>query len=163
MDPSTPSSADWQDVVNQVTSLFQTKKMTMKLQELINKVKNAKSDFGNAIIDRYQESILMKGMIILREEVREKSGEYLDKLATCWTAFFCNILPTLQAVFLSLPQANGLSIREISLVYFRDIVVLKTKLDEVIAAGQEIPPRIIQMLLVLQVTLVLLKLFYLFT
>ena len=163
MDPSTPSSADWQDVVNQVTSLFQTKKMTMKLQELINKAKNAKSDFGNAIIDRYQESILMKGMIILREEVREKSGEYLDKLATCWTAFFCNILPTLQAVFLSLPQANGLSIREISLVYFRDIVVLKTKLDEVIAAGQEIPPRIIQMLLVLQVTLVLLKLFYLFT
>ena len=126
-------------------------------------MKNAKSDFGNAIIDRYQESILMKGMIILREEVREKSGEYLDKLATCWTAFFCNILPTLQAVFLSLPQANGLSIREISLVYFRDIVVLKTKLDEVIAAGQEIPPRIIQMLLVLQVTLVLLKLFYLFT
>ena len=66
-------------------------------------------------------------------------------------------------MFLSLPQANGLSIREISLVYFRDIVVLKTKLDEVIAAGQEIPPRIIQMLLVLQVTLVLLKLFYLFT
>jgi hypothetical protein len=57
----------------------------------------------------------------------------------------------LQAVFASLPQANGLAVREISLVYFRDIVVLKTKLDEVIDGGREVPPRIVQMLLVLQV------------
>ena len=149
--PSTPSGADWQDVVNQVTTLFQTKKMTMKLHELTDKVKNVKSEVGNLINDFYQESILKKGMIILREEVREKSGDYLDKLASCWTVFFCNILPTLQAVFSSLPQANGLAVREISLVYFRDIVVLKTKLDEVIENGKEVPPRIVQMLLVLQV------------
>ena len=148
--PSTPSGADWQDVVNQVTTLFQTKKMTMKLHELTEKVKTVKNDVSN-LIDIYKESILKKGMIILREEVREKSGDYLGKLAACWTVFFCNILPTLQAVFASLPQANGLSVREISLVYFRDIVVLKTKLDEVIDGGREVPPRIVQMLLVLQV------------
>jgi hypothetical protein len=148
---STPSAADWQDVVNQVTTLFQTKKMTMKLHELTVKVKNVKSDVGNQINELYHESILKKGMIILREEVREKSGDYLQKLASCWTVFFCNILPTLQAVFASLPQANGLAVREISLVYFRDIVVLKTKLDEVIDGGREVPPRIVQMLLVLQV------------
>lgn len=147
---SMSSSAEWQDVVNQVTALFQTKKMTMKLQELTDKVINVKAAAGNSIIDYYKESILKKGMIILREEVREKSGEYLNKLANCWTVFFCNILPTLQAIFASLPQANGLPVREISLVYFRDIVVLKTKLDEAIATGLEIPPRIIQMLLVLQ-------------
>ena len=149
--PSTPSGADWQDVVNQVTTLFQTKKMTMKLHELTDKVKNVKSEVNNLIIDFYQESILKKGMIILREEVKEKSGDYLEKLASCWTVFFCNILPTLQAVFASLPQSNGLAVREISLVYFRDIVVLKTKLDEVINEGREVPPRIVQMLLVLQV------------
>ena len=142
---------DWQDIVNQVTTLFQTKKMTMKLQDLIDKVKSVKAEVGNLIIDFYQESILKNGMIILRAEVREKSGEYLDKLATCWTVFFCNILPTLQAIFASLPQANGLCFRDFSLVYFRDIVVLKTKLDEAIEAGLEIPPRIVQMLLVLQV------------
>lgn len=148
---STPSAADWQDVVNQVTTLFQTKRMTMKLHELTDKVKTVKADVGNRITEFYQESILKKGMIILREEVREKSGDYLEKLACCWTVFFCNILPTLQAVFASLPQANGLAVREISLVYFRDIVVLKTKLDEVIDSGREVPPRVVQMLLVLQV------------
>lgn len=152
---STPSGADWQDVVNYVTTLFQTKKMTVKLHELTEKVKNVKSDVGNQINESYQESILKKGMIILREEVREKSGDYLDKLAACWTVFFCNILPTLQAVFASLPLANGLAVRDISLVYFRDIVVLKTKLDEVIGEGREVPPRIVQMLLVLQVRVVL--------
>ena len=153
---STASAGDWQDVVIHVTTLFQTKKMTIKLHELTDKVKNVKSDVGNLINDFYQESILKKGMIILREEVREKSGDYLDKLAACWTVFFCNILPTLQAVFASLPQANGLAVRDISLVYFRDIVVLKTKLDEVIGEGREVPPRIVQMLLVLQVRLGLL-------
>lgn len=152
---STASGADWQDVVIHVTTLFQTKKMTIKLHDLTDKVKNVKADVGNLIIDFYQESILKKGMIILREEVREKSGDYLDKLAACWTVFFCNILPTLQAVFASLPQANGLAVRDISLVYFRDIVVLKTKLDEVIGEGREVPPRIVQMLLVLQVRIVL--------
>ena len=146
---------DGQDVVNHITTLFQTKKMTVKLHELTEKVKNVKSDVGNQIHDFYQESILKKGMIILREEVREKSGDYLDKLAACWTVFFCNILPTLQAVFASLSQGSGLAVRDISLVYFRDIVVLKTKLDEVIAEGREVPPRIVQMLLVLQVRVVL--------
>lgn len=145
------TSEHWQDVANQVTALFQTKRMTMKLHTLTEKVKRVKSEVGKLITDFFKESILKKGMIILREEVKEKSGEYLDKLETCWTVFFCNILPTLQAIFASLPQANGLAVREISLVYFRDIVVLKTKLDEVIASGAEMPPRIVQMLLVLQV------------
>ena len=148
---STLTANDWQDVVNQVTTLFQTKRMSMKLHELTEKVKNVKSEAGNAINELYRESVLKKGMIILREEVREKSGDYLQKLANCWTVFFCNILPTLQAVFASLPQSNGLAVREISLVYFRDIVVLKTKLDEVMGEGREAPSRILQMLLVLQV------------
>lgn len=148
---SISSGAEWQDVVNQVTTLFQTKKMSIKLHELTEKVKNVKAELGAQINDFYQESILKKGMIILREEVREKSSDYLNKLSNCWTVFFCNILPTLQAVFASLPQSNGLAVREVSLVYFRDIIVLKTKLDEVIDQGIEVPPRIVQMLLVLQV------------
>ncbi|XP_046850295.1 proline-rich protein 5-like [Xenia sp. Carnegie-2017] len=147
---SISSGAEWQDVVNQVTTLFQTKKMSIKLHELTEKVKNVKAELGAQINDFYQESILKKGMIILREEVREKSSDFLNKLSDCWTVFFCNILPTLQAVFVSLPQSNGLSVREVSLVYFRDIIVLKTKLDKVIDQGIEVPPRIVQMLLVLQ-------------
>lgn len=145
---------DWQAISSAVTALFQRKKLeNFELEALTVKVKNVKLELGiNQICNNYKESILMKGMIILREDVKEKSGELLlEKLSDVWVYFFGYILPMLQAVFLHLTPPGGLTIRDVSLLSFRDIVVLKTKLEEAFCMDITVPPRVTQMLLVLQV------------
>ena len=67
-------------------------------------------------------------MIILREDVREETGNVLlTKLADVWTQFFTSILPTLQAIFATVELK--ISIRTITLLSFRDIVLLKTAIE----------------------------------
>ena len=64
-------------------------------------------------------------MIILREDIREESGNVLlKKLGDVWTQFFTSILPTLQAIFATVEYQ--MNIRTITLLSFRDVVVLKT-------------------------------------
>jgi hypothetical protein len=93
----------------------------------------------------------MKGMIILREPVKEETGhELLQNLAKLWEHFFSNILPLLQAIFYPIETLNC-SVRSLTLISFRDIVVLKTKLEDALMEKDVfVPPRIQQMLLVLQ-------------
>lgn len=153
---------DWVAISTAVITLFHRKKLeNFELYSLTEKVKSAKSDIGQDMICiLYKESILMKGMIILREDVKEKSGEtLLDKLADIWTHFFGEVLPLLQAVFHHLTPPDGQSLRDIALISFRDIVLLKTKLQEVFEGDTavHVPPRMIQMLLILQVCIVYLN------
>lgn len=52
----------------------------------------------------------------------------------------------------SLPQGQELTIRQISLLGFRDLVLLKVKLGDLLLLGpSQLPPSIVQMLLILQV------------
>jgi len=79
-----------------------------------------------------QDQILKKCMIILREDVREETGNVLlTKLADVWTQFFTSILPTLQAIFATVELK--ISIRTITLLSFRDIVLLKTAIEGVLS------------------------------
>lgn len=147
---------DWVAISTAVTTLFHRKKLeNFELYSLTEKVKSVKGDIGpDMICILYKESILMKGMIILREDVKEKTGTtLLEKLADIWKHFFCEVLPLLQAVFHHLTPPDGQSLRDIALVSFRDIVLLKTKLQEAFEGDTSVhvPPRIIQMLLVIQV------------
>lgn len=86
----------------------------------------------------------------LRQEVvKERNEALVDKMAGLWVQFYTSILPTLLAIFASVqvrkvggaacgcgllmyillqPQQNKLSIRSLSLISFRDYVVLETKL-----------------------------------
>lgn len=155
--PAANSKEDWHSVTSVVTALFQKKKLSnLELDLLTEKVKLVKADFGNGeLCKRFKESILVKGMIILREHIKVDSGaQLLDKLATTWTHFFHNVLPLVQAIFVNLQPADGHSVRDLSLITFRDIVVLKTKLEEAFQMGLPPPPAVVQMLLVLQVNFV---------
>lgn len=89
-------------------------------------------------------------MIILREDVKEKPGHaYLVKLGEIWTNFYQNILPTLQLLFGSIPT-HGMTVKQMTVVSFRDIVVLKLKLDEALSANdQAVPKSIKQMFCIL--------------
>lgn len=91
-------------------------------------------------------------MIILRQEVIEEEGvSLLKKLAVIWTQFYTSILPTLQAIFAPV-QLENLSIRALSLLTFRDVLLLKTQINSALkdVSKSEVPPQIQQMLLVLQ-------------
>ncbi|EDO37096.1 predicted protein [Nematostella vectensis] len=143
---------DWQVVSGAVTALFQRKKLANgELLSLTEKVRAVKTDVGNAKLCEHFKEILVKGMIILREDLKEKSGELLmDKLSSAWLYFFKYILPLLQAIFVNLYPPDGNSVRDLSLLSFRDIVVLKTKLEEAFQMEVESPPELIRMLLILQ-------------
>uniref|UniRef100_A0A8C0H6X8 Proline rich 5 like n=1 Tax=Chelonoidis abingdonii TaxID=106734 RepID=A0A8C0H6X8_CHEAB len=74
----------------------------------------------------------------------------IDILSEIWDHFFTETLPTLQAIFYPV-QGQELTIRQIALLGFRDLVLLKVKLDEILPLVQtKLPASIVQMLLVLQ-------------
>lgn len=88
-------------------------------------------------------------MIVLREAIKEKKGsELLDRLGDVWSSFYKNILPMLLAIFYPI-QEQGTHIRSVTLVGFRDMVLLKTKVTDALDNGGKASPEIKQMLLVL--------------
>ena len=113
---------------------------------------NAEIDCSDQRYDLHQESILQRGMIILREDIKEKHGKtLLNKLADVWVRFYGNLLPMLQIIF-QMMTSRGLNIRQLALQNFRDVVLLKTEAREAISTHpNDIPPPVKQMLLVLLV------------
>ena len=88
-------------------------------------------------------------MIVLREAIKEKKGnELLERLGEVWTSFYKSILPMLLAIFYPI-QEQGTTIRSVTLVGFRDMVLLKTKVADALEPGSKPSPEIKQMLLVL--------------
>jgi len=98
----------------------------------------------------YEEAILSRGMIVLRDDIKDKPGpNFLHKLGEIWTNFYQDILPTLQALFCSIPT-RGMTVRQITVVSFRDIVVLKSKIEEALNNNdQPVPKSIVQMFCIL--------------
>lgn len=146
---------NWLSLLGSITKLFQLRKMPDIVRELpelnVKITKFSKSDIGPFLGEYYQDQILKKCMIILREDIREESGNVLlKKLAEVWTQFFTSILPTLQAIFATVE--HQINVRTITLLSFRDIVVLKApRIGEALDSPDTIIlPEIRQMLLVLQ-------------
>lgn len=74
-------------------------------------------------------------MIVLREAIKEKKGnELLDRLADVWTSFYKNVLPMLLAIFYPI-QEQGTTIRSVTLIGFRDMVLLKTKIADALESA----------------------------
>ena len=78
-------------------------------------------------------------------------AELLEKLAEVWTQFFTQILPTLEMIL----APTLISVRSVTLLGFRDHVLLKTPVSEALdtTKREDVDQRITQMLLVLQVQL----------
>ena len=143
---------DWKSLITSILYLFNKKKLRrLELDILHEKVRNVcNSDrIGPFIVEYYQDSILKKGMIVLRENIKEKKGsELLEWLADVWTQFYTNILPTILAIFYPIHEP-GINLRSITLVGFRDMVLLKTKINDALKPGQSVSNEIKQMFLVL--------------
>ncbi|XP_060117830.1 proline-rich protein 5-like [Heteronotia binoei] len=110
-----------------------------------------KSELGSFITDYFQNQLLTKGLLFIEEKLNLCEGEnWIVVLADIWDHFFTETLPTLQAIFYPV-QGQELTIRQIALLGFRDLILLRVKLDEFLPLVQtKVPPSIVQMLLILQ-------------
>lgn len=139
-----------------------------------------KSELGSFITDYFQNQLLAKGLLFVEEKIKlceagsqerrlpaarlkddfiadeysilevKGSENRMEVLAEVWDHFFTETLPTLQAIFYPV-QGQELTIRQISLLGFRDLVLLKVKLDDLLLLAQpQLPSSIVQMLLILQ-------------
>uniref|UniRef100_UPI00358E4E6A proline-rich protein 5 isoform X2 n=1 Tax=Myxine glutinosa TaxID=7769 RepID=UPI00358E4E6A len=147
------TGATWDSVQNAVVGVFLRKGLKDNELHMLNETMRhmLKSDMGPLINDYIQTRLLTKGMIILREKMHFYEGQkLLDTLAGIWEYFFGEILPMLQAIFHPV-QGKELSVRQMALLAFRDIITLKVKLLEALAKRHaRVPPNLIQMLLVMQ-------------
>ncbi|KDR23752.1 Protor-2 [Zootermopsis nevadensis] len=126
-----------------------------QLMSLHNDVKVLqRSQAGAFIFEYYQNTLLPAAACLLLDEIDQASPDLSASLVAAWTHFYCHALPSLEAIFIHVKNQRT-SIRQATLVAFRDCVLLKLSdrlqplLEEMNAEGS-VPPGIQQMLLVLQ-------------
>ena len=118
--------------------------------ETIRTISNTEVGLTYLVSQHYEDTILKRGMEALREEIKEKPGHsFLVKLGEIWSNFYQNILPTLLSLFYCIPT-HGNSVKQITLLSFRNMVLLQLKIDEALSANDSsVPKSIKQMLCVL--------------
>ncbi|XP_010008059.1 PREDICTED: proline-rich protein 5-like isoform X1 [Nestor notabilis] len=147
------SNSAWNSVQTAVINVF--KGGGLQNNELYTLNENIrrllKSELGSFITDYFQNQLLVKGLLFIEEKVKLCEGEdRIDVLSEIWDHYFTETLPTLQAIFYPV-QGQELTIRQIALLGFRDLVLLKVKLEEILPLVQtKLPASIVQMLLILQ-------------
>ncbi|KAL8613957.1 hypothetical protein ACOMHN_023193 [Nucella lapillus] len=145
----------WKHVQAAIIRLFQRKPLKEQemsiLQETVRTLSQAEA--GSLIHEYYKEQLMKKGMVILREKIKNEQGdELLEMLGETWDYFFTEILPTLQALMYPLAEViKDTDIRNTTLLEFRNIVVLKVGLKEAVECKRyQVPANVRQMMLVLQ-------------
>ncbi|PKK31235.1 proline-rich protein 5-like isoform X1 [Columba livia] len=147
------SNSAWNSVQTAVINVF--KGGGLQNNELYTLNENIrrllKSELGSFITDYFQNQLLVKGLLFIEEKVKLCEGEdRIDILSEIWDRYFTETLPTLQAIFYPV-QGQELTIRQIALLGFRDLVLLKVKLEEILPLVQtKLPASVVQMLLILQ-------------
>ncbi|KAF7707557.1 proline-rich protein 5a isoform X2 [Silurus meridionalis] len=146
-------NATWNSIHNAVIGVFQKKGLAdHELYTLNEGVRQLlKTELGSFFTEYLQNQLLTKGMVILRDKIRFYEGQkLLDSLAETWDFFFCDVLSMLQAIFHPV-QGKEPSVRQLSLLLFRNTITLNMKLDEALSRPRaRVPPSIVQMLLILQ-------------
>ncbi|KAI4876419.1 hypothetical protein NFI96_012135 [Prochilodus magdalenae] len=141
----------WNSVQTAVIKVFQGGGLqTNELYSLNESIRwLQRTELGSFITEYFQDQLLNKGLAHILEKIHlHKDENWLQALSEMWVAFFTEILPTLQAIFYPV-QGQELTVRQMALLGFRDLVLLKLPLENKLHTASS-PPAIIQMLLVLQ-------------
>ncbi|XP_014789329.1 proline-rich protein 5-like isoform X2 [Octopus bimaculoides] len=93
-----------------------------------------RTDTGPIIYDYFKDQLLKKGMVILRESMKNLKGvALLEKLSETWNYFYKEIIFTLQAILYPFQDNSTeempMTIRQVILADFRDTVLLKINQD----------------------------------
>nr|XP_029523745.1 proline-rich protein 5 isoform X2 [Oncorhynchus nerka] len=147
------ANSTWNSIHNAVIAVFQKKGLADNELYVLNEgVRHLlKTELGSFFTEYLQNQLLTKGMVILRDKIRFYEGQkLLDSLAETWDFFFCDVLNMLQAIFHPV-QGKEPSVRQLSLLHFRNTIVLSVKLEDALSRPRaRIPPSVTQMLLILQ-------------
>ena len=151
-------SQDWIGVENAVLEVFQESgAILLRSDTLANVHENVRnlleSNIGSFVYDRFKSQMLKKGMAILRDKING-SHHFMDGLCQLWSQFFSNILPALDCILFRVKSKCGLTIRQTTLIAFRDEIIFKTSFEEnlnyLVNQRKAISSDIRHMLLVLQ-------------
>ncbi|XP_076863482.1 proline-rich protein 5-like [Brachyhypopomus gauderio] len=108
-----------------------------------------RTELGSFMPEYFQDQLLNKGLAHILEKIQLHDCEnLLQALSEMWLAFFTETLPTLQAIFYPV-QGQELTVRQMALLGFRNLVLLKLPLKNMLNSASH-PPAITQMLLILQ-------------
>ncbi|XP_070535177.1 proline-rich protein 5-like isoform X2 [Ptychodera flava] len=137
-----------------ISGIFQHERVDpTEVYELHKKIQTVlKSEISTFLGEYYRTHLLKKGMLYLLEEILSKGdgNVLLHALADLWVKFFSTMLPQIQAIFNPV-QTTDLTIRQMTLVGFRDTIVLDANIiDAIIAPNAKLEAEVTQMLLVLQ-------------
>ncbi|KAJ7998240.1 hypothetical protein DPEC_G00220540 [Dallia pectoralis] len=149
--PSLSNTSVWNSVQTAVIKVFeggglQTNEL-FTLNESIRWL--LKTELGSFITEYFQNQLVTKGLLYILEKIQLYEVDcQLLILSEMWLRFFTETLPTLQAIFYPV-QGQELTVRQIALLGFRDLVLLKLSLSDILPIAT-VPPAITQMLLILQ-------------
>ncbi|XP_047189251.1 proline-rich protein 5-like isoform X2 [Scophthalmus maximus] len=146
------NSSVWNSVQSAVIKVFQGGALqTNELFTLNESIRwLLKTEMGSFITDYFQNQLLTRGLSDVLDQILLHSGDArLVVLGDVWDRFFTETLPTLQAIFYPV-QGQELTVRQMALLAFRDLVLLKLHLEETLGAAASVPLSVTQMLLVLQ-------------
>ncbi|XP_060770718.1 proline-rich protein 5-like isoform X2 [Neoarius graeffei] len=141
----------WNSVQSAVIKVFQGGGLqTNELYSLNESIRwLQRTELGSFITEYFQDQLLSKGLAHILEKIQLQEEENcLQALSEMWVTFFTEILPTLQAIFYPV-QGQELTVRQMALLGFRDQVLLKLSLENMLHTASY-PPAIVQMLLILQ-------------
>lgn len=149
------NTAIWNKVQSAVIKVFQGRTLqTNELYTLNESVRwLLKTEMGSFIPEYFQNQLLTRGLSGVLEQIlsqcKDPGDQELLVLTEVWDQFFTETLPTLQAIFYPL-QGQELTVRQMALLAFRDVVLVKLPLEDTLGSAASVPPSFIQMLLVLQ-------------
>ncbi|KAG7324054.1 hypothetical protein KOW79_012070 [Hemibagrus wyckioides] len=141
----------WNSVQSAVIKVFQGGGLqTNELYSLNESIRwLQRTELGSFITEYFQDQLLNKGLAHILEKIQLHDEENcLHALSEMWGTFFTEILPTLQAIFYPV-QGQELTVRQMALLGFRDQVLLKLSLENMLHTTSY-PSAIVQMLLILQ-------------
>ncbi|XP_060770719.1 proline-rich protein 5-like isoform X3 [Neoarius graeffei] len=140
----------WNSVQSAVIKVFQGGGLqTNELYSLNESIRwLQRTELGSFITEYFQDQLLSKGLAHILEKIQLQEENCLQALSEMWVTFFTEILPTLQAIFYPV-QGQELTVRQMALLGFRDQVLLKLSLENMLHTASY-PPAIVQMLLILQ-------------
>ncbi|KAM9494840.1 proline-rich protein 5-like isoform 1-T2 [Clarias gariepinus] len=150
---SNSNVSDMNRIYSAVIKVFQGEGLQMNELYFLNERIRwlLKTEMGSFIEEYFQNQLLNKALRSISEEVQLYKGQHqIFFLADVWIRFFSEILPTLQAIFYPL-QGHDFTVRQMALLAFRDLVLMKIPLEELLLTNLSLlPASITQMLLVLQ-------------
>ncbi|XP_031425536.1 proline-rich protein 5-like isoform X2 [Clupea harengus] len=152
-DTQSQSTSVMNSVCTAVIKVFQGEALqTNELHALIESIRwLLKTEMGSFITEYFQNQLLNKGLAYIVDEIQGCEDDCkLSVLSETWERFFTEILPTLQAIFCPL-QGQDMTVRQMALLSFRDLVLMKLPLRDLLPKNPTLlPAAITNMLLVLQ-------------